>query len=252
MSKVLVIPDVHLKPWIFDRAEKILESGQADFAVQLGDLVDDWDCQTAVALYKSTILRAIKFNREFPNTLWCMGNHDYGYYYPRYGRRETGHSKDMEDEMSSYLKRMRRARIQQKLVHAVDNVLFSHAGLTGDWVGEKLLDASPMSGIAMTQREFWSKFWETVVNNITDSNALWESNSPLWARLLDNPSVDALYGTVLLQVVGHTPVKKITGTRGFLFTDVFSTYSNGSPLGERRFAIVNTVTREWWYAEEDV
>lgn len=28
--RVLVIPDIHLKPWIFDRTEKILRDGKAD------------------------------------------------------------------------------------------------------------------------------------------------------------------------------------------------------------------------------
>ena len=77
MSKVLVIPDVHLKTKIFDRAEKILDSGQADFAVQLGDLVDDWDMQFAVAFYQQTMERVLAFHKKFPKTLWCMGNHDY-------------------------------------------------------------------------------------------------------------------------------------------------------------------------------
>ena len=27
--RVLVIPDIHLKPWIFDRTEKILRDGKA-------------------------------------------------------------------------------------------------------------------------------------------------------------------------------------------------------------------------------
>ena len=30
LMRVLVIPDIHLKPWIFDRAEKILNEGKAD------------------------------------------------------------------------------------------------------------------------------------------------------------------------------------------------------------------------------
>ena len=28
--RVLVIPDIHLKTWIFDRAEKIIKDGKAD------------------------------------------------------------------------------------------------------------------------------------------------------------------------------------------------------------------------------
>ena len=43
--KVLVIPDIHLKPWIFDRAEKILKDGKADRAVCLMDIPDDWNME---------------------------------------------------------------------------------------------------------------------------------------------------------------------------------------------------------------
>ena len=41
--KVLVIPDVHLKPWMFDRASELLESGKAERAVCLMDIADDWN-----------------------------------------------------------------------------------------------------------------------------------------------------------------------------------------------------------------
>jgi hypothetical protein len=36
--KALVIPDVHLKPWVFDRAEEIMDAGTADKAVSLMDI----------------------------------------------------------------------------------------------------------------------------------------------------------------------------------------------------------------------
>ena len=51
--RVLVIPDIHLKTWIFDRAEAILKAGKAD--------------------------RAIEFAKTYPDTLWCYGNHDVSY-----------------------------------------------------------------------------------------------------------------------------------------------------------------------------
>ena len=41
MGKVFVIPDVHLKPWMFDKAEEILSRSEYDKIVCLGDLVDD-------------------------------------------------------------------------------------------------------------------------------------------------------------------------------------------------------------------
>lgn len=38
---VLVIPDIHLKTWLFDKAEVILKEGKADMAVCLMDMPDD-------------------------------------------------------------------------------------------------------------------------------------------------------------------------------------------------------------------
>ena len=41
--KVLVIPDVHLKPWMFERASEIMEKGTVERAVCLMDIPDDWN-----------------------------------------------------------------------------------------------------------------------------------------------------------------------------------------------------------------
>ena len=59
--KVLVIPDIHLKTWIFDRAETILKTGKADGAVCLMDMPDDWDMELRIEQYKETFDRAIAF-----------------------------------------------------------------------------------------------------------------------------------------------------------------------------------------------
>lgn len=54
MSKVFVIPDVHLKPWMFDKAEELLSRSEYDKIVCLGDLVDDWDQEKNLGLYSET------------------------------------------------------------------------------------------------------------------------------------------------------------------------------------------------------
>ena len=41
--KVLVIPDVHLKPQMFRQAADLMDTGKADRAVCLMDILDDWD-----------------------------------------------------------------------------------------------------------------------------------------------------------------------------------------------------------------
>ena len=42
IMKVLVIPDVHLKPYMFDDASRLMRRGVAEKAVCLMDIADDW------------------------------------------------------------------------------------------------------------------------------------------------------------------------------------------------------------------
>ena len=89
LMKVLVIPDIHLKTWIFDRAENIMKDGKADRAVCLMDIPDDWGMEFQIELYRKTFDRAIAFAKAYPNTLWCYGNHDISY---PWGELESGYS----------------------------------------------------------------------------------------------------------------------------------------------------------------
>ncbi len=244
--RVLAIPDIHLKHEIFGRAEKILESGQADFAVQLGDMFDDWDMQFAIAFYQRTAERAIEFHKKFPNTLWCMGNHDFGYYKLEYGRRETGHSKMMEQEMEKLLQEMRGAGIHQEIVYVVGQVIFSHAGVMDEWVErQKHLVTYPADGFVGIGDMLR-------LANHTSPDELWLENSPIWARPGRAQHGEGLWWPErYMQVVGHTPMEDIIFDNNLLSTDVFSTYSNGAPIGNSRFAIVDTEKQSWEYANEE-
>lgn len=239
MNKILVIPDIHLKPKIFDQAEKILASGQADLAIQMGDMVDDWGEEFNLPLYERTLKRAIKFQKDHPDTLWVMGNHDYGYWHPNMGVRETGHSRLVETEVLSLLEELRRAGGVQKIMHVVNGCIFTHAGLTMDWVA----DHTPANSSWDNEIDF--------VHNLTNdatTNYLWEENSPIWAR----PQIEeCIMYPAKLQITGHTPVKKLGVYGGCLSTDTFSTYRNGAPYGDQKFAIVNTVEGTWAVAEEE-
>ena len=77
--KVLVIPDVHLKSWMFDRAEEVLKKEHIDCEVCLMDLADDWGHDSDIEAYRETYDRAIAFARQHPMSLWCYGNHDVSY-----------------------------------------------------------------------------------------------------------------------------------------------------------------------------
>lgn len=67
--RILVIPDIHLKTWIFDRAEDILKADKADRAVCLMDMPDDWDMEFQIEIYRKTFDKAIEFAKNYPDTL---------------------------------------------------------------------------------------------------------------------------------------------------------------------------------------
>ena len=73
---VLVIPDVHLKSWMFDAADAAINQESPDAIVQLGDLPDDWGMQRRPEAYDALFERAEAFLAAHPDTYWCYGNHD--------------------------------------------------------------------------------------------------------------------------------------------------------------------------------
>ena len=228
--KVLVIPDIHLKTWIFDRAEGILKSGRADRAVCLMDMPDDWNMEFQTERYRKIFDRAITFAATFPDTLWCYGNHDISY---PWGRLETGYSPYAERTVLSKLEELEnslRNPAQINIMQRIDNVLFSHGGLSlgfVKWLDENLPDADIDDVIA-------------AVNNASQAY-LWNDESPLWLRP-QYKRREAFRKETYTQVVGHTPVEKICGKDGFISTDVFSTYRNGTQIGESAMIVIDSKT----------
>lgn len=231
--QILVIPDIHLKTWIFDCAEELLRAGKADASVCLMDIPDDWGMEPRLDLYNHIYDRAIAFAKDFPNTLWCYGNHDMSY---QWGRKETGFS---ETAKSTILKRQ--IEFQEALtnpsnlafVHRIDNVLFSHGGLIREyveWLNKDLLDADI----------------DTILREVNCAGEQWHWNnaSPLWFRGTDY-TCETFRKKQYIQVVGHTPVKKIMRYKNMIYTDVFSTYRNGDQFGESKMVVIESETKQY-------
>lgn len=53
--QALVIPDIHLKAWIFDIAENILKTSKADRAVCLINMPDDRSMEFQIDCYKEIL-----------------------------------------------------------------------------------------------------------------------------------------------------------------------------------------------------
>ena len=231
--RVLVIPDVHLKPWIFDRAANILLGGEADRAVCLMDLADDWNQEENLELYAETYNVAIDFAKLFPDTLWCLGNHDLSYVWRQL---ETGYSATAEQTAYDGLMRLQNALpdgSKLEYIHKIDNVLFMHGGLSDRFVR---LYAKP------SHYNDPDKVIEVI--NKLGRRQMWQDDSPIWLR--------PQYGIIrmykprkLLQVVGHTPVKCIERRGHVISCDTFSTYHDYSPIGSQEFLVIDTESWEY-------
>jgi len=231
--RILVIPDIHLKTWIFDRAETVLKAGNADRAVCLMDMPDDWNMEFRTEVYRETFDRAIEFAKTYPYTLWCYGNHDVSY---PWGRLETGYSPYAERTVMTKLEELENSLqdpSQIAIMHRIGNVLFSHGGLTVDflrWLNKDLLEADIDEVVAAV--------------NGAPHDYLWNDESPLWLRS-QYRTVNVFRNDTFTQVVGHTPVEKIFKKDGIISTDVFSTHRDGTQIGESAFIVIDSETGEY-------
>lgn len=234
MTKVLVIPDVHLKPWIFGRAAQL--AGEYDVAIALGDLVDDWGMQGDRDAYAETIEAAKAFAARNDSSLWCYGNHDYCYLHHDEGVYNTGFSDELKHSVKAMLRGLEDVVGERfKIIHEIDGVLFSHGGVSNAYL-DKVRDRL---GEDLTLEECVE-----FTNEVASSTVLWRDESPLWFRPTSAPpeqsSVEGVH-----QVVGHTPVTAPTQIDDILITDTFSTYSNGRPIGTQTLVIYDTETHEY-------
>ena len=231
--KVLIIPDVHLKPWIFSRASDLMKEKAADQAVCLMDIPDDWNQQFNIDLYIQTFDAAIAFAKEFPEALWCYGNHDLCYLWDQ---RESGFSAFAQWTVCEKLSELQKALPTESnlaYLHHIDHVLFSHGGLADAFV-RRFVPAKDYKDV------------NAVINTINGfgPDEMWQDLSPIWCR--PQHCSEKLYmPETLLQVVGHTPVKEISRNGNLISCDVFSTYRDGTPIGTQEFLLLDT--ESWSY-----
>lgn len=231
--RVLVIPDVHLKPWMFDRASELLSKGEADRAVCLMDIPDDWLQGFNIDLYIETYDSAMSFHRKHPDTLWCCGNHDMSYIWHL---QETGFSLfalPTVNEKFGQLRAVIDDESKMAFIHRIDDVLFLHGGLTDPFVRYYASDIEHDDAGAVIER----------INSLS-GRQMWDDASPIWYRPQMN-SEKMYMQDRLLQVVGHTPMEYIKREGNVISCDVFSTYRDGKAIGTQEFPIIDTATWEF-------
>ena len=232
--KLLVIPDVHLKPNVIYRAINIMEELGIDQSVCLMDIADDWNQDMNIEQYCLAYGAAIELAENFPSSLWCIGNHDISY---EWECHESGYSSLARTVVNANMDRLRETVEDPKQVaflHRIDNCIFSHAGLAEEFVN---------AYVPKEDQDNIDQVIETI--NGFGSSKMWKEISPILYRPQRYSNPGMYKEDEYLQIVGHTPVKKITKIRNYISCDVFSTYSNGTPIGNQKYILLDTLTQEY-------
>lgn len=227
MSRVLVIPDPHLKLEVIEHGLELADKKHADVIVMLGDYVDDWEAP------KEEYTRMVDFLKKLlirdPRVIPLYGNHELSYM----GYPCSGHFAKIQ----KYLNHAFADDYRFLWAAAVDNVLYTHAGVTTTWLrANKVCIENDFRYKMGTLHR--AEFLEDKINKAgielmshagPARGGKSDAPSPLWAdltELIADP-VDNLK-----QVVGHTPISEIQCIGTCWFTDVFS---NGNDSDEYLF-----------------
>lgn len=123
MSKILIVPDVHGRDFWIDPCQKWEGS-----IVFLGDYHDPYPFQVSVKKSRVNLKNLVNFYEDNINRITCLiGNHDGNYIIEH-------EFADREDRIEYNKIRILLERLNLKLVHQVDDVLFSHSGVLPLWL----------------------------------------------------------------------------------------------------------------------
>ena len=209
--KILLIPDIHGREfWL----EPCLEwEGQIIF---LGDYHDPYPDQVSVEDSLTNLWKLTEFYKDNSDRcIMLLGNHDFSYVgteitcrYDRKNHKEV--TKLLED-------------LSLKVIHIQDNIIFSHAGVTQDWLGHNHINLYDLIKLPIDN---------SILSQIPYIRGGYaEYGSPIWEDLrLFNAShlPDNYY-----QIFGHTQLKE-----NAYITDKFA------DLDCRKAFIVDTITKE--------
>lgn len=219
MSKVLVIPDVHLKVEVIERGLELAKKYRADTIVMLGDYFDDW--HSIDRDYDDMLIYIRNVLRNNPNIIPLFGNHELSYM----GYPCSGHNHNLNQKLYDYLYPNYRFLFGV----AIDGIFYSHAGVCTQWLKENNLITQNDLRLRLPHKA-GATLLETIFDKIPNMEVFSHvgparggsrTPSPLWADLTELIADPA----PVKQVVGHTPVKQIEKIGKVWFTDCHSNYN---------------------------
>lgn len=214
--KTLVISDVHGETFW----QKIVNRENPDLTIFLGDYLDSFNISPFQQFDNLNNILSFKESEEKAGrkVILLLGNHDVHYVYNDSQLRCTGY-KSKTSLLCNRLLFDNKSKFQ--ICYQLDNILFSHAGISSKWLQLMDYDNSPISDFL---NDFWT-FKPSVYsfNNIENTTCPYGNDlhqNPIWIRpegLMKGNENSFLKG--FYQVVGHTKYESIKSISNYYFTD---------------------------------
>lgn len=189
MSKILIVPDVHGRKF-WHKAKEMINS--VDKVVFLGDYLDPypWECISRLDTIKE-FEEIIKFKDDNPDkVVLLLGNHDCAYCF-NFG---SASRYDYENEFE--IKNLFSTNIGLfRLYFREGNYLFTHAGITRDWLRTYLPEYDIERFTTLTTKELVPFLWKVSFLRGGDQ----DTGSIVWSDVSEGDREDTCY-----QIFGHT------------------------------------------------
>ena len=192
MSKILIVPDVHGRKF-WHKAKEMINS--VDKVVFLGDYLDPypWECISRLDAIKE-FEEIIKFKNDNPDkVVLLLGNHDCAYCFDfgSASRYDYENEFEIKNLFSTNIRLFRR-------YFREGNYLFTHAGVTRDWLRTYLPEYDIERFTTLTTRELVPFLWNVSYLRGGDNN----TGSIVWSDVREGDREDTYY-----QIFGHTQLE---------------------------------------------
>lgn len=194
MSKILIVPDVHGRKF-WHKAKEMINS--VDKVVFLGDYLDPypWECISRLDAIKE-FEEIIKFKNDNPDkVVLLLGNHDCAYCF------DFGSASRYDYENEFEIKNLFSTNIGLfRLYFREGNYLFTHAGITRDWLRTYLPEYDIERFTTLTTRELVPFLWKVSFLRGGDQ----DTGSMVWSDAREGGREETFY-----QIFGHTQLESM-------------------------------------------
>lgn len=192
MTKILVVPDVHGRTF-WQESKNLID--EVDKVVFLGDYLDPYShegitSQQAIDQFKEII----QFKKDnYHKIILLLGNHDCAYCYD-FGSASRYDYENEEEIKSLFKENMNLFRLWYL---SMDDCLFSHAGITNDWL-KNSLKCNIKEFLGISDDDLVPHLWEVSFMRGGWSN----TGSLIWSDVRESDREETFY-----QIFGHTQLQ---------------------------------------------